>query len=125
MAKPQTRYMPNNNPHPQPNMKNRSIYCALSLIALEVFFLTASCIAQTKALFVQSDDKLNKITLSLTADGKLSYNVTRRNKTIIADSPLGLNRDDQDFTSGLSVVEVSAVQKRENSMNLKWPIIKV
>jgi hypothetical protein len=100
-------------------MKNRPIYCALSLIVLEVFCLTASCIAQTKALYLQSDDHLNKITLSLTADGKLSYNVTRRDKIIIADSPLGLSCDDQDFTSGLSVTEISPVQKKREQYALK------
>jgi hypothetical protein len=100
-------------------MKKRSVYYALSFIALEVFFLTANCLAQTKALYVQSEDQLNKITLSLTGDGKLSYNVTRRNKTIIANSPLGLNCDDQDFTSGLSVVKISPVQKKREQYELK------
>jgi hypothetical protein len=100
-------------------MKNRFIYCSLSLIALEVFFLTANCFAQTKALYVQSEDHLNKITLSLTGDGRLSYKVTRRNKTIIDDSPLGLNCDDQDFTSGLSVVEISPAQKKREQYELK------
>jgi alpha-glucosidase len=100
-------------------MKNRFIYCSLSLIALEVFFLTANCFAQTKALNVQSEDHLNKITLSLTRDGRLSYKVTRRNKVIIDDSPLGLNCNDQDFTTGLSVVEVSAVQKKREQYELK------
>lgn len=86
---------------------------------LEVFFLTANCLAQTKALYVQSEDQLNKITLSLSGDGKLSYNVTRRNKVMIADSPLGLSRDDQDFTSGLSVVKISPVQKKREQYELK------
>jgi hypothetical protein len=100
-------------------MKNRFIYCALSLIVLEVFFLTANCFAQAKPLYLQSDDRLNKITLSLSADGRLSYNVTRRDKIIIADSPLGLSCDDQDFTSGLSVVNVSPAQKKREQYELK------
>ncbi|WPU92846.1 glycoside hydrolase family 97 catalytic domain-containing protein [Mucilaginibacter sabulilitoris] len=100
-------------------MKNRFIYCALSLTALNVFFLTANCLAQTKALDVQSEDHLNKITLFLSGEGRLSYNVTRRNKIIIASSPLGLSCNDQDFTSGLSVVAISPVQKKREQYELK------
>jgi hypothetical protein len=100
-------------------MKIRFTYYSLSLIALEIFFLTANCLAQTKALYVQSEDHLNKITLSLTGDGRLSYKVTRRNEIIIDDSPLGLNCNDQDFTSGLSVVEISPAQKRREQYELK------
>ncbi|TSJ43415.1 glycoside hydrolase family 97 protein [Mucilaginibacter corticis] len=96
-------------------MKNKFIYC---LLALEAFFLTANSFAQTKELYLASKDHLNKITLSLTTDGKLSYNVTRRNKIIIADSPLGLSCDDQDFTSALSVVEVSPVQETREHYQL-------
>jgi alpha-glucosidase len=100
-------------------MKNKLVYCALSLIALEILFVTASCLAQTKGLSTQSVDRMNKITLSLTTDGRLSYDVTRRNKTIIAGSPLGLRCDDQDFTSGLSVVKISPVQKKREQYELK------
>src|ERR1700748_3430652 len=100
-------------------MKNRFTYCSLSLIALEIFFLTANCLAQTKALYLESEDHLNKITLSLTGDGRLSYKVTRRNETIIDNSPLGLSCDDQDFTSGLSVSDISPIQKRREQYELK------
>jgi len=86
---------------------------------LKYFFLTANCLAQTRPLYLQSEDHLNKITLSLTGDGRLFYKVTRRNKLIIDDSPLGLNCDDQDFTSGLSVVEISPAQKRREQYELK------
>ncbi|WP_217452233.1 glycoside hydrolase family 97 N-terminal domain-containing protein [Mucilaginibacter humi] len=84
-----------------------------------VFSLITNVFAQTKALSLQSGDKLNTITLSLSIDGKLSYRVTRRNNLIVEDSPLGLNCDDQDFTVGLSVVKVSAVQQRREQYQLK------
>jgi alpha-glucosidase len=100
-------------------MKNRVIYYFLSLIALVIFFLTGSCLAQTKALYLQSEDHLNQINLSLSVDGRLSYNVTRRGKIIIADSPLGLSCDDQDFTSGLSVVEISPAKRKREQYELK------
>ncbi|HEY4286267.1 MAG TPA: glycoside hydrolase family 97 catalytic domain-containing protein [Puia sp.] len=100
-------------------MKNRFIYFALTLLVVEAFFLSANCLAQTKAVALESQDHLNKITLSLNGDGRLSYRVTRRNEMIIEDSPLGLNCDDQDFTSGLSVVEISSTQKRREQYELK------
>src|ERR1700744_3360128 len=100
-------------------MKTKFIFCSLSLVMLGVLFLTANSLAQTKTLDLQSADNLNKITLSLTKDGNLSYKVTRRNKIIIDDSPLGLSCDDQDFTTGLSVVAISPVQTDREQYELK------
>ncbi|WP_394351062.1 glycoside hydrolase family 97 protein [Spirosoma arboris] len=62
--------------------------------------------------------------MSLTKNGELHYNVTRRDKTIIADSPLGLNADDQDFTSGLSLVNVSPIAVRREKYDLKVGNVK-
>ncbi|WP_245877788.1 glycoside hydrolase family 97 protein [Spirosoma fluviale] len=65
-----------------------------------------------------------KITLLLTKKGALQYSVTRRNKIIIANSPLGLNGDDQDFTTGLSVVNVSPIGVRRENYDLKVGNVK-
>lgn len=90
-----------------------------TLSVLATLFLFTSCKVADKSLYVKSKDNSNKITLSLNEDGELYYRVTRRDKVIISDSPLGLNCDDQDFTSGLSVAEVSPVEERRETYELK------
>nr|WP_240543701.1 glycoside hydrolase family 97 protein [Spirosoma foliorum] len=60
----------------------------------------------------------------MTKSGELHYQVTRRDKTIIADSPLGLTCDDQDFTSGLSLVKVSPIGVRRENYDLKVGNVK-
>src|SRR5699024_990981 len=45
--------------------------------------------------------------------------VTRQNNIIIHNSPLGLEGDDQDFTSNLSISEISPVQERREEYSLK------
>ncbi|WP_454802145.1 glycoside hydrolase family 97 catalytic domain-containing protein [Mucilaginibacter phyllosphaerae] len=100
-------------------MKNKPLYGALGLIMLQLLWVTVTCFAQKKDLQLVSGDKLNKITLTLSPQGKLSYQVTRRNQIIIADSPLGLSCDDQDFESGLSVVNISVVQQKRERYQLK------
>lgn len=95
------------------------IHRTLSLLIPAVFFVLTSGKAQNKDLYLKSKDNLNKITLSLTEDGKLSYKVTRRDKTIILDSPLGLNLENNDFTSGLSVEKVSPIEEKREKYELK------
>lgn len=95
------------------------IHRTLSLLIPAVFFVLTSGKAQNKDLYLKSKDNLNKITLSLTEDGKLSYKVTRRDKTIILDSPLGLNLENNDFTSGLSVEKVSPIGEKREKYELK------
>ena len=84
-----------------------------------VFFLLTNCKAQNNELSLKSKDNLNQISLSLTNGGKLSYKVTRRDKTIILDSPLGLTFENDDFTSGLSVVTVSPIEEKREKYELK------
>lgn len=95
------------------------IHRTLSLLIPAVFFVLTSGKAQNKDFYLKSKDNLNKITLSLTEVGKLSYKVTRRDKTIILDSPLGLNLENNDFTSGLSVVNVSPIEEKREKYELK------
>ena len=54
----------------------------------------------------------------------MHYQVTRGNKTIIGDSPLGLTGDDQNFTAGLSVVTSSPVDVRREKYDLKIGNVK-
>ena len=97
-------------------MKNKFISRVLILV---FFTLLASCKVAEKSLYVKSKGDSNQITLSLNKDGALYYKVTRGDKIIIQDSPLGLKCDDQDFTSGLSVAGISPVEEKKEQYELK------
>ena len=71
-------------------MKKMFIHRSLSLLIPALFFAQVSVKAQNEGLSLKSKDNLNKIELSLAEGGKLSYKVTRKDKMIILDSPLGL-----------------------------------
>lgn len=94
------------------------IHRSLSLLLSAMLFVLTNCKAQNE-LSLKSKDNLNKISLSLTQDGKLSYKVTRRDKAIILDSPLGLRFENDDFTAGLSVVKNSAIGEKREKYELK------
>ncbi len=91
----------------------------LILAILGTLLLFTSCDAVNKSPYVESKDGLNRITLSLNENGELFYNVTRSGQTLISDSPLGIDFDDQHFTSGLSIAEVSPVEERREKYDLK------
>ncbi len=55
--------------------------------------------------FVTSPDGHLKATVSLSDEGKLSYSVSRDDRTIVAESPLGLKLSVADLTEGLELVE--------------------
>lgn len=80
--------------------------------------------ATGQSMVLRSTPGASQITLSLTQKGELHYQVTHRNKLIIAESPLGLVYDDQDFTSGLSVVSVSPIELRRENYELKVSHVK-
>ncbi|MCK8495988.1 glycoside hydrolase family 97 protein [Spirosoma sp. RP8] len=90
------------------------LFCLAGAIVLFSGFDAAS-----QSMSLGSKPESTKITLSLTKTGELRYNVTRRGKMIIADSPLGLDCNDQNFTAGLSVVHVSPVDVRRENYELK------
>ena len=100
-------------------MNNKCIYQILILSFFGSVFLLTSCKVANNSLYVKSKAASNKITLSLNKNGELYYNVTHRDKIIIQDSPLGLNCNDQNFTSGLSIVEVSPIEIRREKYELK------
>ncbi|GAB4021547.1 glycoside hydrolase family 97 protein [Spirosoma koreense] len=60
----------------------------------------------------------------MTKKGEIQYRVTHRDKLIIADSPLGLTCDDQNFTDGLSLVKVSPTGVRREKYDLKVGNVK-
>ena len=78
------------------NMKIRTI----------VFALTACCLhltAQAEDFSVTSPDGHLKATI-LFSDGKLSYTVSRDNRMIVNESPLGLKISTEDLSEGLELV---------------------
>lgn len=98
---------------------DKSILCLVC-----AFFLFSGFQAVSQSVSLNSKQGSNTITVSLTKKGELHYQVTRRNLIIIADSPLGLTCDDQNFTSGLSVVNVSPVALRREKYELKVGHVK-
>lgn len=71
-------------------------------------FLTAFCLQFTvKAddFTVTSPDGNLKAIVSLSEEGKLSYSVSRDERTIVNESPLGLTLSSADLTEGLELVE--------------------
>ena len=87
-------------------------------------FLFSGVDAASQSMDVSSTVGSNKITLFLNQQGELHYQVTRKNKIIIGDSPLGLTGDDQNFTAGLSVVTISPVELRREKYDLKVGNVK-
>ncbi|ADB38488.1 glycoside hydrolase family 97 protein [Spirosoma linguale] len=104
-------------------MRNRLAYKNLPFL-IGAIFLFNSFKAASQSMSLSSKAGANKITLSLTKNGELHYQVTRRGKPIITDSPLGLSCDEQNFTSGLSVVRVSPIDVRREKYDLKVGNVK-
>ncbi|MET0637139.1 MAG: glycoside hydrolase family 97 catalytic domain-containing protein [Chitinophagaceae bacterium] len=100
-------------------MKYMIVNARICLVALGLLFLFSRCTGDDKSLKLTSKDGLNTIELSLDENGKLYYQVKRRDSLIITTSPLGLKCDDQDFTQGLSIAEVSPVQEKREIYQLK------
>jgi hypothetical protein len=58
------------------------------------------------------------ISVSLSNDGSLSYQVSRAGKIAIQKSPLGLRRDDHDFTNSLSFDHAGKIETRREKYEL-------
>jgi hypothetical protein len=56
---------------------------------------------------LQSPDGLNMIAVSLNDEGQPFFRIQRRGRTLIADSPLGVRCEDQDFAGALTLHEAS------------------
>src|SRR6202453_4021038 len=58
------------------------------------------------------------ISVSLSENGSLSYQVSRQSKTVLPSSPLGLRRDDQDFEQELSLDHAGPARSRREKYEL-------
>lgn len=65
-----------------------------------------------------SPDRHCEITVSLTDDGRLSYQVLRDGKVVIQQSPLGLKRNDEVFQSGLVLSSSGRIRRQREKYEL-------
>lgn len=90
----------------------------LVISAFMAFALLASCSDAEKVPGITSIDGSNKIVLSLNEHGELFYDVKHRNTIVIEHSPLGLVCDDEDFSQGLTITEVTPVVEQQEKYEL-------
>jgi alpha-glucosidase len=67
---------------------------------------------------LSSPDKSVQVTFALTAEGSPRYAVTRKGETVLASSKLGVALEDADFTRGLTLVDISAPNRINDSYEL-------
>jgi len=96
---------------------NQNIVRIFTLYVLSIILF--SCTDESKPSAVKSPDGSNSITLSLNEQGQLFYTVERNNEVILNKSPLGLKRNDTDFTEGLALEAVSDVGTQRENYELK------
>jgi alpha-glucosidase len=84
---------------------------------LWALLLPATVSAQTNVWSLVSPDGQCEITVSLNA-GQLNYQALRSGKVVIGKSPLGLHRDDQDFSRGLIFDVASKTENRREKYEL-------
>ena len=85
-----------------------------TLAALFPLLLAASAVAATArpaSLDVSSPDGQIVATFRLDENGASHYAVGRAGRPVLLDAPLGLVRDDADFTTGLTLADASDPQK--------------
>ncbi len=89
---------------------------------------------QTNSWSLESPDGKCRIEVLLGENGALTYQVRRAGQLVIHKSPLGLQRDDQSFDTGLVFERAGAVEKRreqyelfagttprvDHALNLRW-----
>ena len=89
----------------------RNFASELNYAIMYIRFLLTTCFCllssalRAEEFNVTSPDSTLKATVSLT-DGKLSYTVSRGDRTIVEESPLGLKASAVDFMEGLELYEV-------------------
>lgn len=74
---------------------------------LPCLFLLHALLMQAEDFTVASPDGHLKATVSL-SEGKLSYSVSRDDRTIVSESPLGLTLSTADLSEGLELVETES-----------------
>lgn len=88
-----------------------------SLTLLSTFFLFSAFAQDIK---VVSPNKLLQVSIAVT-DGKPTYSVVYKDKTMLENSPLGLKTNEGDFSTGIKFLsqEVSAIDKKYEQTKIK------
>ncbi|MDD7885370.1 glycoside hydrolase family 97 protein [Flavivirga sp. 57AJ16] len=94
------------------------------LIGLSFFLLNCEQHDYRSELFLASKNGVNEIGLMLNDRGELEFEVSHNNGNILEKSPLGLVCNNQDFSKGLEIVEVSDVKEQRESYTLKVGHVK-
>lgn len=84
-----------------------NLFVPLSILCLALSPLAG--LSQTNSWSLASPDGQCKISVSL-EDGNLSYQALRAKKIVIQKSPLGLQRDDQNFERGLFFTDAGKIE---------------
>lgn len=99
-------------------MKHIFIRLSLFIIFFGGCLTFSSCTKAGESLELQSENGLNTISLWLNETGELFYKINRKNQPIIEESALGLKCNDQDFTTGLSLENVSQIETTREDYQL-------
>jgi hypothetical protein len=78
----------------------------------------SSAAVETNDWLLASPDGRCTISVSLSVDGSLSYEVLRDGKAVIQKSPLGLRCDDQDFEHSIIFGHAGKIEKRREKYEL-------
>ncbi len=89
------------------------------LIFFGILILISGCSKKHNYQQLKSIDGQNEISISLNENGQLHYEVKRKGNIVIQKSPMGIRFEDQDFTKGMAITEVSAIKKQRENYQLK------
>jgi hypothetical protein len=88
------------------------------ILALSLQFFS-SCKNQKESLSLNSPDNTIQVNVELKENKNLVYNITKNGKLVLDSSKLGIIRKDGNFSTGLSLVSVSEVEKINENYSLK------
>jgi alpha-glucosidase len=96
----------------------RLILLPAAMLALWPFVAAARATSETNSWLLTSPDGQCAITVLLNNDGDLSCHVSCAGKVVIRKSPLGLQRDDQDFEHSLVFDHAGKIEKQREKYEL-------
>jgi len=103
------------------DFKNSLQNFSVLVVSVLVF---VSCTAQNNWQLSSPDGKLIVSIENVEPENRLYYQVSSRTETgeivVISSSPLGIEREDQQFIEGLSFLSASPVEVVDEKYNLYW-----
>jgi len=98
--------------------KWRLVLLPVAALAWLTTMTVPAAAGQSDSWSLLSPNKECQITVTLSDGGRLSYEARCNGKVVIAKSPLGLRRDDQDFTRSLAFERAGKVERRREKYDL-------